>query len=130
MNPAVLSSLVLAAGSVAVALLAYRQTAKGNKATTSLQERVVDREDFDSVMTRMEASLARADKRIDELEARLESEVTARERAEERANRAERRADVAEREVARLKERVAHLEGELRVAQAALRVAVHDDDQP
>lgn len=128
MNPAVQSALVSAAGLVAVALIVYKQTRKGEKATTALQERVVDREDFDAVMDRMETALERADKRITELESKLEAEVRARKEADGRAAAAEKRASAAERRVTQLTKRVKQLEDELEVAKAALRVAVHDDE--
>lgn len=112
-DPAVLSAIVIALGSLAVAIVTQRQNHKGVAATTALTARVVDREDFDTVMTRMEKDLERSDKRITQLEARLEAEVVAREQAEARAIRAEQRADAAEKRVTRLERRVSQLEREL-----------------
>lgn len=112
-DPAVLSALVIALGSLAVAVVTQRQSRKGADATNALTARVVDREDFDTVMTRMEKDLERSDKRITQLEARLEAEVVAREQAEARAVRAEQRADAAEKRVTRLERRVSQLEQEL-----------------
>lgn len=128
MNPAVQSALISSLALIGVALITYRQTRKGSKATDALAQRVVDREDFESVMTRMEADLQRSDKRITELESRLEAEVAARKEADNRAAAAEKRASAAERRVTQLTKRVKQLEDELEVAKAALAVAVHDDD--
>lgn len=121
MSPVVWSAIVTTLGVVAVTLLNVRQTRKGNAATNALAERVVDREDFNAVMTRMEADLERSDrraseqdKRITQLEARLEAEVDAREKAEARAVRAEQRADAAEQQTTRLERRVSQLEQVLR----------------
>lgn len=128
MNPAVQSAIVSGGFLVLIALITYRQTSKGTKATHALEQRVVDREDFESVMTRMEADLQRSDKRITELESRLEAEVKARKEADGRAAAAEKRASAAERRVTQLTKRVAQLESELATAKAALAVAVHDDE--
>lgn len=120
-DPAVLSALVIAIGSLLVAVVTQRQNRKGAAATNALTARVVDREDFDTVMTRMEKDLERSDKRhaeqdarITQLEARLEAEVDAREKAEARAVRAEQRADAAEKRATRLERRVTQLERVLR----------------
>lgn len=120
MNPALattLSGLFVLVGTVITAVLTSRSNRKGAEATAklakdanNLSERVVDREDFDAVMTRMEKDLERSDKRITDLERRLEAEVTAREKAEARAVEAERRADEAERRATRLEKRVSQLE--------------------
>lgn len=124
MNPALattLSGLFVLVGTVITAVLTSRSNRKGAEATAklakdanNLSERVVDREDFDAVMTRMEKDLERSDKRITDLERRLEAEVTAREKAEERAVAAEKRADEAERSTSRLERRVSQLEQVLR----------------
>lgn len=113
-DPAVLSALVIAIGSLLVAVVTQRQNRKGAAATNALTARVVDREDFDAVMTRMEKDLERSDKRITDLEKRLEAEVDAREKAEARAARAEQRADAAEKRATRLERRVTQLERVLR----------------
>lgn len=104
MNPAIWSAIVTTLGLIVIALIADRQSKRGARATNALAERVVDREDFDAVMTRMERDLERSDKRITDLETRLEAEVTAREKAEERAERAEKRAAALERRVTQLEE--------------------------
>lgn len=114
MNPAVWSALITASGLFLIAVITNHQNKRGEKATNALAARVVDREDFDAVMTRMEKDLERSDKRITDLERRLEAEVDAREKAEARAVRAEQRADEAERRGARLEKRVSQLEQVLR----------------
>ncbi len=110
MQSAVLSSLIIASGSLLVALLTMRQNRKGAAATHVLSERVVDREDFDSVMSRMQNALERSDKRVDELEARLELETKARMAADARAVAAEKRAVRAEERATILERRVTLLE--------------------
>lgn len=110
MEPAVLSALIIAGGSLVVALLTVRQNRKGAAATNVLSERVVDREDFDSVMSRMETALQRADKRVDDLEARLDIESEARRVADARAIAAEASAARAEERATILERRVTLLE--------------------
>lgn len=87
---------------------------RANARASAVAERVVDREDFDAVMTRMDRELDRSDKRMGELEGRLELEVTARAKAEERAIQAEERALQAEARAQRLERRVTQLEAILR----------------
>lgn len=113
-DPAVLSAIVIAAGSLAVSFVTSRQNRRGAAATNAVAARVVDREDFDAVMTRMENDLTRSDKRMTDLETRLEIEVTARAAAEERAIQAEDRALQAEARAQRLERRVTQLEAILR----------------
>lgn len=107
----VASSIVIALGSLSVALVTQRQNRKGaqatnvlSTATNALSERVVDREDFDAVMNRMQKALDRADVRIGQLETKLEAEGEARQRAEHRAERAEKRAYALERRVTQLEQ--------------------------
>lgn len=114
MEPAVLSAIVIALGSLAVAVVTSRQNHKGAAATTALTARVVDREDFDTVMDRMQNDLDRNDKRMADLESRIEVEVAARTAAEERAIHAEQRALLAEERAQRLERRVTQLEELLR----------------
>ncbi len=103
-DPGVYAALVAGVFSVIALVITTRQNRKGAEATNALNERVVDRDDFEAVMTRMERDLERSEKRITDLETRLEAEVDARERAEERAVGAERRAAALERRVTQLEE--------------------------
>lgn len=95
---------------IAVTLITARNNRKGEKATETLAERVVDREEWESYTQRQDAERERLERRIADLERRLETEVTARKAAERRATEAERRADAAERKATDLEERVTHLE--------------------
>lgn len=117
MEPAVLSSLVIACGSMLVAIITTRQNRQGQKDTKFLEERVVNRDDFEKVMERMEKDLQRSDKareadsrRITDLENRLEAEVQERVKADRKASDAEKRAADAEKRADRLERRVAQLE--------------------
>ena len=112
MNPVVWSALVTALGLVAVTLLNVRQTRKGNDATNALAERVVDREDFESVVDQLRASLADVRVELAEVKKELAAEVAARKEAERRATAAERRAAEAEEKAVELERRVTQLEQE------------------
>lgn len=114
MDPQTLSAIVISLGSLAVAIITSRQNRQGAKATNALTERVVDREDFESVMTRLEAENQRMSKRQDVLESRLEEEAKLRAEADARAVAAEQRAIVAEERANRLERRVTQLEDALR----------------
>lgn len=120
-DPALWSSLVIGLGGIFVAIFTTRQNRRAAEATNKLEKRVVDRGDFESVMSRMEADLARSDRRIDDLEARLEAEVTAREKAEERAEQAEERAGRAEKRAERGEKRADALERRVTQLEEVLR---------
>jgi chromosome segregation ATPase len=115
----VLSSIVTGLGVVIVAILTTRANRKGERATEALgrqqaelNERVVDREDFESIVEQLRTSLADVRAELAQVKTDLEAEATARRAAERRATAAERRADAAERKATDLEERVTHLERE------------------
>lgn len=121
MQPAVASALVLAAASLLVGLLTYRNNRAGQNATNVIESKKVDLEEFREVQTRNEKALERADKereadraRIERLEEALMEERQAREAADERAAAAETRAQRAEQRAERLERRVTQLEQVLR----------------
>lgn len=107
MTPAVWSAIVIALGSLAVAVVTNRQNQKGAKATNALTERVVDREDFQAIVDELRESLTDVRTELAEVKRALAEEVTARREAERRAQRAEDQA-------ARLERRVSQLEQVLR----------------
>lgn len=134
-----LATIVVALLALSGVLYTQRVAKRSSERQSAIDERLgaqrETREDFTTLYDRLEKQLNQALTEIAELKKRLDAEVNAREkaeeranRAEERANRAERRADTAEREVARLKIRVATLESELATAKAALRLAYPDDE--
>lgn len=115
MTPAVatiLSGLITVIGGITVVVLTNRSNRKGAEATETLAERVVDREEWESYTIRQDVERERLERRIADLERRLEAEAVAREKAEQRATAAEQRADAAEKKAAELEERVTHLEQE------------------
>lgn len=109
MDAGVISALVIAAGSVLVAVVTTRQNRQGQKATEKLNERVVNREDFEKVMDRMDKDLVRYEKRVGDLENRLDDEVKERMKADDRASEAEKRAERVEKHAERLEKRVRQL---------------------
>lgn len=109
-DPAVLSAVVIALGSFLVAVVTNRQNRAGAKATNTLSERVVNREEFDSIMDRLEKENTRSEIRISHLEDRLEEEAKLRAEADQRAIEAEKRAARAEERAAQLERRVTQLE--------------------
>lgn len=135
-----IATLVVGALALSGVIYAQKVAKRASERQSAIEERLgtqrETREDFTTLYDRLEGQLKQALSKINDLERRLDDEVTARERAEqranraeERANRAERRADIAEREVARLKLRVQTLEDELATAKAALRIAYPDDEE-
>lgn len=138
MNPAVASAIVTTIGVIVVGVLTYRQNRKGAAATNALNqranelaERVVDREDFETIVAQLRTSLADVRTELAQVKEDLAAEVKARreaetraadaerraEAAERRAEAAERRAGQAERRATRLELRVGQLERVLRDAQ-------------
>lgn len=114
MNPAVASALVLAAASLLVGLLTARNNRVGQSATTAIESRKVDLDEFREYRETVSERLGWAEKRIGELEDMVKDERERREEAEQRAGRAERRAEQAEARAARLERRVGQLEQVLR----------------
>lgn len=110
MEPTVLSAIVIALGSLAVALVTRSQNKAGAKATNELNERVVDREDFREVVDNLRLDLKRTHEKVEELEQRLEKEAELRAEADRRAVAAEQRAEVAEKRAELLERRVTLLE--------------------
>lgn len=136
MNAAIWSAIISGLTLVAVAVLTNRSNKKGADATNALQERVVDREDFQLYTERQDRERERLEQRIADLENRLEAEVTAREKAEERAAVAEKRANAAEKKATELERRVTQLEQENEKLRDDLLIATrlleqkYPDDQP
>jgi predicted RNase H-like nuclease (RuvC/YqgF family) len=120
-NAAIYSTLLTVIGGVVIALITKRQNERGQRATTALAERTVDREEFDSITRELRQTItdlrddlkAMRDELAEEVEERRKADDRAAE-AERRADDAVRRADVAERRVDRLQRRVDQLERVLR----------------
>lgn len=103
-DPAVLSAVVIALGSLAVAVVTRNQNIKGAAATNALSSRVVDREDFQAIVEELRQSLVDVRAELADVRLELKSESAARERAERRAGDAERRAVRLERRVSQLEQ--------------------------
>lgn len=113
MNPALASAIVTTLGVLIVGLLTYRQNRKGAAATNALNqranelaERVVDREDFETIVEQLRTSLADVRSELAQVKRDLAAEVAARREAEKRATAAERRAEAAERRADAAEKRV------------------------
>jgi flagellar biosynthesis GTPase FlhF len=117
-EPAVASALLLAAASLGVGLLTYRNNRAGMTATNAIENRKVDQSEFDSITRELRASLVDVRRDLDEEREMREKADERAAAAEQRAQRAEERADAAERKSAevtgRLTKRVEQLEQVLR----------------
>lgn len=111
------------------AIGAQRVIARANRATAAdqlvvqqradadrheLEERKVNREDFDAITRELRASLAEMDRKLNAAESAREAAETRANLADRRAERAEERARLAERAAQRLERRVSQLETVLR----------------
>lgn len=114
LDPAVLSAIVLAVLGLIGTYVTNRQNKIGAKATNALNERTVDREEWREYVDRQDTERLRLEKRIEDLETRLEAEVAARKKAEDRAEAADLRAERAEKRAEALGRRVTQLEETLR----------------
>lgn len=118
MSAALLGTVVVAlsglAGVLGASWISNRSTTRAQVAANELEERKVNREDFDAITRELRASLVEMDRKLNAAESAREAAETRANLADARAERAEARAAAAERAAQRLEKRVSQLEDVLR----------------
>lgn len=113
-----LGVVIVAFAGLAGTLGAQRIISRANRASEAdrldLEERKVNREDFDAITRELRTSLAEMDRKLNAAESAREAAETRANLADSRAERAETRALRAERAAQRLEKRVTQLEAVLR----------------